>query len=185
MPNTKNTELVQNLREKVRKAKSLTFIDYLGLNVNDINDFRAKMRELGAETEVTKNTLVLLALKEESVDTSEMEQHLKGPTATIFSYEDPVSHLKTVYEFAKKLELPQIKFAYIEGNYTTAVQTETISELPSREDLIAKIVGGLKSPLSGFVNVLGGTNRQFVTVLSKIAESKANAGGSPTQQIDN
>ena len=178
MPNQKNQNLVEDIKTKVSKAKSITFVDYLGLKVNDINDFRQKMTDEEAESVIAKNTLMKLALKEEGIQSPEIDEQLKGPTAAIFSYKDPVAYLKPLFEFAKKMELPKIKFAVIEGIYTEADKLETISQLPSKEQLLAQVVGGLKSPLSGFVNVLGGTQRKLVTVLFRIAEDKNKGGAS-------
>jgi len=84
----------------------------------------------------------------------EIDEQLKGPTAVIFSYQDPVAYLKPLFAFAKKLELPTVKFALIEGAYTAAEKVKAISELPTREELLAKVVGGLNAPLSGFMNIL-------------------------------
>ncbi|MFC1722104.1 50S ribosomal protein L10 [Patescibacteria group bacterium] len=172
MPNEKNTQTVEILRSKVKDAKSITVVDYLGLSVNDINDFRAKLQENGAETVVAKNTLLKIAMEEEGLDTEVAENDFNGPAAAIFGIEDPVSHLKTIFEFAKDLELPKVKFAFIDGVYTEAEKVEIISKLPSKDELLAKVVGGLKSPIFGFVNVLGGTQRKFVTVLSEISKQK-------------
>ncbi len=178
MPNQKNQNLIEEIKAKVKKARSITFVDYLGLKVNDINDFRQKMTDEQAESVIAKNTLIKLALKEEGIHSPEIDDQLKGPTAAIFSYKDPVAYLKPLFEFAKKMELPKVKFAVIEGVYTEADQVETISQLPSKEQLLAQVVGGMKSPLSGLVNVLGGTQRKLVTVLFRIAEDKNKGGAS-------
>lgn len=172
MPNEKNKEKVEKLREKINKAKSITFVDYLGLKVNDLNDLRADLKKQDAETEIAKNTLFKIALNEEGIEKQEINQELNGPTAVIFSYTDPVAYLKSIYQFAKEFELPQVKFSLIDGVFTPAEKVKQISELPSREELLAKMVGGFKSPLVGIVNVLGGGRRNLVTVLSKIAEKK-------------
>ena len=172
MPNQKNTNTIEKLKEKVAKAKSITFVDYLGLNVNDINEFRQQMTDEEAEPVIAKNTLMRLALEEEGLESAAIDEQLKGPTAAIFSYKDPVAYLKPLYEFAKKLELPKVKFALIDGVYTDAEKIETISQLPSKDQLLAQVVRGFNAPLSGFVNVIGGSQRKFVTVLSKIAEDK-------------
>lgn len=170
MPNTQKQDFVQNLREKVQKAKSITFVDYLGLSANAITDFRQKITKLNGETIIAKNTLLKIALKDEGMaETSE----LKGPTAAIFSYDDPISAIKTIYEFAGQNELPKVKFSFVEKTYTTESNLKILSTLPSREELIARVVGRMKSPLNGVVNVFGGTQRKFVTVLSRIAESKS------------
>lgn len=172
MPNEVNKELLQKLREKVKEAKSITMVDYQGLKSNDFNDFRQKIRDLGAETVITKNTLITLAMREEGIDTSSFDNELKGPNAIIFGYDDAISYFKTIFEFADKLELPKVKLAIVEGSVTNAKEVKVMSELPSRDQLLAQVVGGLKSPLSGLVNVLGGTQSKFVTVLSRIAEKK-------------
>ena len=176
MTNQKNTDKVNNLKQKLQKAKSITFIDYQGLDVNKINDFRQKMRDEEAESVVEKNTLLKLAMEEENIDTKDFDEHLKGPTAAIFSYKDPVAYFKPLYDFIGEFELPKVKFALIEGAYTIAEKVEQISKLPSKEELLAKVVGGMKSPITGIVNVLGGTKRNLVTVLSKIADSKSEGG---------
>ncbi len=173
MPNQKNTNTIEQLKEKVKKAKSITFVDYLGLKVNDINELRQQMTDQEAEPVIARNTLIKLALKEEGMESEAIDEQLKGPTAAIFSYKDPVAYLKPLYEFAKKLELPKVKFALIDGAYTDAERVETISMLPSREQLLTQIVVGLNAPLSGFVNVIGGSQRKLVTVLSRIAEDKS------------
>ena len=176
MTNQKNIDKVNKLKEKLQKAKSITFIDYQGLDVNKINDFRQKMTDEEAESVVEKNTLLKLSMEEEGIDTKELETHLKGPTAAIFSYKDPVAHLKPLYNFIGEFELPRVKCALINGVYTVSETIEQISKLPSRDELLAKVVGGMKSPITGIVNVLGETKRNLVTVLSKIADSKSEGG---------
>ena len=176
MTNQKNTDIVNNLREKIQEAKSITFIDYQGLDVNNINEFRQQMTNQESESVIAKNTLLKLALEDEGIDTKEMNEHLKGPTAAIFSYKDPVAYLKPLFEFIKKISLPKVKFALIEGIFTAADKVEQISELPSRKQLLAQVVGSLKSPLSGLINVIGGNRRKLVTVLSKIADEKSKGG---------
>lgn len=175
MPNLKKTESVKNLREKVSKAKSIIFADFKGLNSNSTNELRQQMRDKNAEVSVSKNTLLKIALKEEKAPVDKLEEHLKGNTVAIFSYNDAISPLKPLVEFSKKFELPKIKAAIIDGVFASAEQVDTISKLPSREQLIAQVIGTMKSPLSGFVNVLSGSKRKFVYAIKAIAESKGGA----------
>jgi large subunit ribosomal protein L10 len=172
MPNAKNIQAVKELREKLTKAKSVTIADYQGLDANKVNELRQKIRNDNAELSVAKNTLVKLAMQEENIDTSALEEDLRGPTAVIFSYVDAIAPIKTLFEFAKKLESPKIKSALVDGVYNDASQVEVLSKLPSKEELIARVVGGLKAPLSGITNVLGGTQRKVVYVLSAIADKR-------------
>jgi len=173
MPNLKNTQSVQDLKEKVAKAKSIVFAEFQGLKANQANDFRAKMLEHGAEVSVAKNTLLKKAMQEEKIDVTQVESVLKSTTLAIFSYKDALTPLKAIYEFGKKLELPKVKASIIDGIFTTADQTKVLSQLPSKEQLIAQALAGLKSPITGFVNVLGGTRSKFVYALSAIAKKKA------------
>src|SRR3989304_1645146 len=172
MPNKKNTQTVKEIKEKVAKAKSIIFTDYKGLDSNKANELRAKMLEEGVELTVAKNTLLNIALKEEKLDVEKVKDQLKGPTLALFSYKDSVSPLKALAEFIKKIELPVIKGAFIEKEYFNSEKVIEISKLPSKDQLISQVVWGLKSPLSGFVNVLGGSQRKLVYALSALAKKK-------------
>lgn len=174
MPNSKKVELVAQLKEKVARSKSIIFTEYQGLSVNQINDLRGKVEDSGAEMVVAKNTLLKIALKDEKVGGKELDEHLKGPTASIFAYEDAIAPLKALVEFAKTAELPTLKAGYVDGVYSKASDLEILSNLPSREELLAQVVGTMKRPISGLVTALGATQRNFVYALSAIAEKKEN-----------
>jgi large subunit ribosomal protein L10 len=163
---------VQSLREKIAKAKSVVVAEYHGIDANDVNNLRQQLRDGGNEMTVAKNTLLKIALEEEKIDIKELEEHLEGPNATIFAYEDSVSPIKIIVEFAKKLELPKIKAAIVDGVFTSSEKVEALSKLPGKQELLAQVVGGMKAPLSGFVNVLGGTQQKFARVINAIKESK-------------
>jgi large subunit ribosomal protein L10 len=172
MPNKINQDAVKNLREKVAKAKSIIVTDYAGLKSNDINALRTSIKGTDAEVSVSKNTLLKIALKEENVDSTQLEQHLEGTNAVIFAYKDAVTSLKSLFEFVKKVELPKIKAAIFDGQYVDAAQIEVISKLPSKEQLLAQVFGTMKSPINGFVRTLNGVQQKFVYALSAIAEKK-------------
>jgi len=161
----RNAAIVKNLKEKAAKAKSIVFADYRGLSAQAANDLRAKLKAENSELVVAKNTLLKVALGEEKA-----KEDLEGPTMAVFSYSDPVSPIKTLFEFAKKLELPKIKSAIIEGIYAGRERVEEIKNIPPKEQLLSQVVGTMKSPLSGFVNVLGGAHRKFVYALDAIAK---------------
>ncbi len=173
MPNQKNIDTVEKLKTNVSKAKSIVFADYHGLTAQSITELRAKLGEVDSEASVGKNTLVKIALKENNYDDPNMENFMKGPTLTVFSYEDPVAGVKALFEFSSSHEdLPNVKAGIIDGRFTNLSDLKTLSNLPSRDELIAKVVGGMKSPLFGIVNTLGGVQRNFVYVLSAVAEKK-------------
>ena len=173
MPNNIKVEKVNELKAKVAKAKSMVFAEYHGLDANKVNELRAAIKESGAEMSVGKNTLLKIALEEEKLGSEELTDTLKGPVATVFSYEDAIAPLKAISDFSKQFELPTIKAGIVDGKFVDAAKIKILSELPSRDELIAKIVGSLKSPLSGIANVLSGTKRNFVYALSAVADKKA------------
>ncbi|MBI2414222.1 50S ribosomal protein L10 [candidate division WWE3 bacterium] len=174
MPNNKNVALLEELKKKVSLAKSMVFADYHGLKSNQANDLRQKMKEVGGEMSISKNSLLKIALKEKNLLSKEANEVLDGPVATFFAYDDAIAAIKLLADFAKKITLPKIRGAVVDGLFANASKVEILSQLPSRDQLIAKVVGGLKSPLTGFVNVIGGTRRNLVYVLSAIADKKKN-----------
>lgn len=172
MPNLKNKQEVSLLLDKVTKAKSIVVTEYPGLKANLSNELRAKMKELGAEITVAKNTLLKIALKEKGYDTIEISKDLKGANATLFSYKDPIEAIKGLFEFVKTTELPKVKAGFLDGAFVTSSQIVTLSKLPSRIQLITQVISTMKSPITGFVNVLGGTQKKLVYALLAIAKSK-------------
>lgn len=173
MPNQTKVEKVKKLKEKIAESKSIIFAEYHGLDANQVNELRSKIKETGAEMTVAKNTLMKIALEEEKAGSKEVNEQLEGPVATFFGYEDAISPIKALAEFAKKFELPTIKIGIIDGEVTSVTKIDILSKLPSKEELLARLVGGLNAPLSGFVNVLGGSQRKLVYALSALADKKA------------
>ncbi len=166
MPSQKNIDQVNKLQENMEKAKSMVLADYRGLNVAQINKLRNKIKESGGEFKVTKNTLLRLAFKRQEFRTQNLE--LSGPTAILFSYEDEVAPIKTLYEFFKENDLPQIKFGFLEKESLEKDRVIELAQLPSREGLQAKLVGTLNRPVYGLVYVLKGNLQKLAGVLNSI-----------------
>jgi large subunit ribosomal protein L10 len=173
MPNQQKIEKVNKLREKIAGAKSIIFAEYHGLDANQINELRSQVKEAGADMSVAKNTLMKIALEEEKVGSKKVSESLEGPVATFFTQEDAITPLKAIVEFAKQFELPTIKIGIIDGEVTSAEKLGVLSLLPSKEELLTMLVRGLKSPITKFVNVLGGSQRKLVYALSAVADKKA------------
>ncbi|WP_238134216.1 50S ribosomal protein L10 [Calderihabitans maritimus] len=163
-------KVVQELKEKLSQSSAAVLTDYRGLNVAEMTDLRAKLREAGVEFKVVKNTLTWLAAKD--VGLEELEPYLEGPTAIAFSYEDPVSPAKILSNFAKEHDNLEIKAGILEGKVIDLQKIKALADLPSREELLAKTVGGFQAPLYGLVNVLQGTIRNLVYVLEAIRQQK-------------
>lgn len=177
MPSNKVLEqkkqVVKELSEKVKAAQSFILADYRGLTVEQDTEMRNALRKAGVEYKVVKNTLTGLAMKENGL--GELESFLDGPTSMAMSSTDAIAPAKVLSQFAKKFEKLEIKVGVVEGKVIDINGIKALAELPSREELVAKVLGSLNAPISGFVNVLNGNMRGLVVALNAIAEQKANA----------
>jgi len=128
-----------------------------------LQQLRAQLRESQAEMRVAKNTLTKIAADAQEING--LDSVLEGPTALVFAYDDPAQPAKILRDFARSSRILQIKAGVLEGNVLTADQVADIADLPSREELVAKVVGGISSPLYGLVGVLSGPVRSLTYVL--------------------
>lgn len=163
-------ESVGALDEKVKRAKSIAFVDYHGLTVSQVSSLRDKIKEAGGEMTVAKNTLVKRALLLNRLPDSSSQ--LAGPTATVFSYEDEVAPIKAIADSIKLAGLPKFKFGFFGKNILDAIALENLAKIPSRETLQGQAVGLLASPLRGIVNVLNANIRNLAVVLDQIAKKQ-------------
>lgn len=165
--------LVQEVTESVKEAKSVVFVDYKGLGMADMTELKAQLRKEGGAYRVMKKKLFLLAAKNAGVEID--PKTLDGQLAIVFSVNDEVSGAKIVYTFAKGNENVKILGGVLESNVIDIANVEALAKLPSKEELLAKAVGSIKAPISGFVNVLSGNMRGLVTVLKAISSDANNA----------
>ena len=153
---SKNLEIkkgvVADIKEKFEKAQSAVLVDYRGLNVAEVTDLRNQLRKAGVEYAVLKNTMINLAIKDMNLD--DMKPHLEGPTAVAFGYEDAVAPAKILAEFAKKNKKISVKCGVCDGAYIDEAGVQALANTPSREVLIAKIMGSMMSSVSKFVYAL-------------------------------
>jgi len=136
---------VDNLSEKLKQAKSLIFADYSGLKVDQINRLRQEIKKVGGEFEVIKNTLLSKASQGGKWQIE--NEQLKGPTAALWIYNDDISPLKVLDKFIKKNELPKLKFGFWDKEIIDAEKITQLANLPGMEELRARLIGFLKSPL--------------------------------------
>ena len=166
-------EVVEVISGKMKAAKAMVFADYRGLTVEQDTQLRSALRKAGVDYKVVKNTLARIAANENGLEG--LNTYLNGPTAMASSETDPVAPAKVLSEYAKKFNKLNLKVGVVEGNIIDAVGIKSLAELPPREVLIARVLGGFNAPLSGLVNVLNGNIRGLVVALNAIAEQKANA----------
>jgi large subunit ribosomal protein L10 len=172
MPSVKNQEELKKLTQKFKTMKGMILAEYHGLNVIEISELRNKLRQNKSEFTVVKNTLSELALKEAGIDAGD---NFVGPTAIVFENDDIVSPAKTIVDFAKTHEKLKIKKAFMDGKFVAVDIVNTLSSLPTREVLIAKMLGSMNAPISGFVNVLSANIRGLITVLNEAGKKQAEA----------
>jgi len=170
MPNLKNQKEVKNLTEKFKSMKGLILTEYHGLTVDEISDLRSKLRPVKSEYAVVKNTLSKIALKAAGIDAG---SNFSGPTALVIETEDIVSPAKIVMDFAKAHAKLKVKAGFMEGKFVDAGVIAQLSSLPSKEVLIAKMLGSMNAPITGFVNVLAANIRGLVNVLDAAAKKQA------------
>ncbi|MDR0381229.1 MAG: 50S ribosomal protein L10 [Oscillospiraceae bacterium] len=175
MPNAKVLEekkaALAALAEQIKNASAGVLVDYKGINVADDTKLRRELRAAGVEYAVVKNTLLRFAIEEVGFDA--LAPVLKGPTALATSAADPVAPAKILNEYARKSNGKfQIKAGFVEGRVVTPVEVGTLADLPPREVLLARMLGGLNAPISGLVNVLNGNIRGLAVALAAIAEKK-------------
>jgi large subunit ribosomal protein L10 len=184
-PRPEKVAVVNELREKFSSSEIGILVNFQGLNVAEINELRRRFRGAGVQFKVYKNTLLSIAL--ESLGVEGYESYLVGPTGVAFS-SDAVAPAKVLVEFIKEFEKPQIKGAILGKRVLDAEAVPELTKLPSRDELIAKLVGGINAPIanlvyvlnganpaSGLVNVLQGTINKVVYVLKAIADQKEKA----------
>ena len=153
--------VVIEVKEKLEKSNSVVLVDYKGINVADVTELRRRFREVGVDFKVYKNTLFKRAASELGIDS--LNEFLEGPTSFAFSYDDAVAPARTINQFIK--DFPKtpitIKAGIIENGFMDAVSVKTIGDLPSREVLLAMLLGGLQ-----------GSMRNLAYVLNTIKEKK-------------
>lgn len=170
MPSVKNTEALEQIKADLTDVQAVWVVDYRGLTVKESQELRRSIRDAGAVMKVHKNTLMQIALKEMGMP--EMDQVLSGPSAFVFAEGDPVASAKAIRDFAKENETLVIKGGIMDGGFVDAAAVEKIAALPSREELIAKLIGSLQNPMSQIVRVLNGPAEQLVRTIGAIADQK-------------
>ncbi len=162
--------LVERYSRTFAQTQNAFVLDYRGITVPEVTELRAKVREVGGHYEVVKNSLARLAIAKS--DMAEMSEHFEGPTAIAYSEGDIVSLARVLRDFAKDVPALEFKGGVVEGVAVAPEEIAQIADLPSRDDLVAKLVFLLQSPIAGFVRSLGAIVPQFVRVLEEIRKKQ-------------
>ncbi len=164
-------QVVESIKAKITESKSVLLVDYKGLTVAQDTELRNAFRKAGVEYKVLKNTLVRKAFNELGVN--DFDSDLNGPTAVAFG-SDEITPAKTVMAEIKKLEDKiKVKSGYVDGNRVDVAEVKALASMPSKEELVAKMLGSMQAPISNFAGVLSGIMRSVVIALNAVAEKKA------------
>ncbi len=171
MKKEKKVEVVEEMHEKLLKSEGVFLIDFKGLNVANMMQLRAGIKEVEGEVKVVKNTLLKIALKD--TEFTPIEQFLTGNNAIVFAYGDPVATAKKLVKSSESFEHLTIKGGFIPGGEVfDGKDVERLSKLPGKEELVGRLLYLFNYPVQGFVNVTSGLLRNFVVVLDQIRDSK-------------
>lgn len=143
---------VSEIKEKMEKAQGMVFTKYQGLTVEEDTELRKKLRDAGIEYKVFKNTLTTLAAKELGLDG--ITSYLEGPISVAFGYEDATAPARILNDFAKNHKKLELKAGIVEGTVYDAAGVQKLASIPSREVLIAKLLGSFKAPISNLAYLL-------------------------------
>lgn len=161
MPKTRvqKEEIIKNLSEKFSRARSVVFADYKGLTMKQLSALRAKLQEVQGEFTITKNTLLKKA---------KPQLQTEGPTAILFAFDDEISPIKLLVKALKDAGIGKIKSGFWGQDLLDEAKIMQLASLPSKDELRAKTVGILVTPLQGMVSVLQGNLRNLVYALGQI-----------------
>lgn len=173
MPTQAKIEKVAELRERVQQCAGIYLAEYKGLNVKDVSELRRQVRKDGAEMMVVKNRLLNLAV--EGTAAEGLKPFLSGPNAVFFCDTDPVTAAKTISEFARTHDVVVWKGGYIDGAIVDGSGMSRVADLPSKQELLASVVGGISAPVSGLVFTLSGLVSDLVYTLKAVADKKQGA----------
>jgi large subunit ribosomal protein L10 len=171
----KKMAVVASLSDKFAKANAVVFTNYAGLTHQQIEALKRELKKAQSEFVVAKNSLI----ERSSGKKLEGEHVLHGQTGTLFAYDDIIEPLKALAKTIKELNLPNIKFGIMDGDFITGDQVSKLATLPTKDVLLTQVVFGLKSPISGLHRALNWNLQKLVMTLSAVAQAKPAATSAP------
>lgn len=175
MEKSTKASLVEEVQDKFKRANATFIAEYQGIKAQDMNEFRANLRKSSMDFKVIRNTLARRAVKGTPIES--LMSELKGPTAIAFSYSDAAQAAKTLVQFSKEQPKLRLKVGTLGNKVITAAEIQGLAQLPSREVLLAKMLGSMKAPMTGIAGVLAGVPRKFLYALNAVKDQKAAAAG--------
>ncbi|HEX5759021.1 MAG TPA: 50S ribosomal protein L10 [Thermoanaerobaculia bacterium] len=167
-------QMLAEYSEGLAQAPHTFLLGFKGIKVPQVTELREKVRQSGGHYVVVKNTLALRAIDGKPM--ADLAEHFSGPTAVVYSMDDPVAVAKALTDFAKDVPVIEFKAGLVEGRAVAAAQIKEIATLPARDELIAKLLYLLQSPVTRLARVLAAVPQQFVSVLDQVRTQKEEQG---------
>ncbi len=163
--------VVEDIKERIQNAKSVVLVKFSGLTVAEDTELRREFRKNNVEYKVLKNTLIKRAFNDMGI--TDFDEDLNGPTSVAFG-SDETGASKVIVEAAKKYQdKVSVKSAFVDGGKVGVEGVKALASMPSKEELVAKMLGSLNAPIANFVGVLSAMPRSLVIALNAVAEKKA------------
>lgn len=167
-------QAVGKLTDELGRLKLAVMTDYRGLTVAEVEELRASLRSEGISYRVTKNTLLRLAASNASNLADVDPSTFSGPMALAMGFDDEVAPARLIFQYAKKHDALEIVGGITgDGTVLTAADVKALATLPTREQLLAQVVGTIAAPLTGFVGVMAGNVRSIINLLNALQEKQA------------
>lgn len=171
MPTAEKAKAIEQAKEWYQRSKGVVFTDYRGLKVKEMQALRSNLRAKGGELHVIKNTLFRIAA---GADTDQLPAEFhNGPTAIAFFFENETECAKVLFDYAKANKSFEVKGGFIAGKTFSTTQVEAFSKLPSREVLLAQVIGAIAAPLSNLVGVIEALYADPIRVIGAVADKVA------------
>jgi large subunit ribosomal protein L10 len=176
MTREEKAQVVAELTEVINRASGMYFTDFQGMNAEQTTNLRRELRKSGVQFTVAKNTLIRRALEDTGKLTEELRKALVQQTGVAFGFDDPVAPARVLKDFIEKnADKPSLKLAYVEGVTYPGKDLKKVAALPTKQDIMASIVGSVAAPISGIVGALGALQRDIVYLMDAIEKKKAEA----------
>jgi large subunit ribosomal protein L10 len=170
MNREEKAQVISQFAEGIGQATNAFLIEFKGITVPQVTELRKQVRETGSKYVVVKNTLALIAVEDSPL--TQLREQFKGPTAVAFNATDAVMLAKALTKFAKDVPAVQFKGALLNGQVVPASEIQAIANLPTREELISKLLYLMQHPIRGLVTVLQANIRNLAVVLDQVAKQK-------------
>lgn len=172
MNKNEKAEIISEVKEMIENASAVYLTDFSKINVADINNIRNEFRKEGVSYKVIKNTLFKRAMMETG-KFEKLSDHLVGMTGFAFTTDNPVAPAKIIKTYFDKNQKLSLKACYIENQYYDGKQLDVLATLPTKNEIVASILGSINAPASGIVGALNAVMRDLVSVIDEISKKQA------------